>query len=98
MSVEVEFCHQINLETNLGKRISLDIQRWCWSLEWMMRDGICTVIRNRMGLIILCGEVTSRAYYPGGDLGHTCLSPSTSQGLAGVRRPYLRLSPWSAHS
>ena len=58
-----------------------------------MSDGICTEVTNRTGLIILYDnpmETTSRAYYPGrGDIGHTCLSPSTSQSfwLAGVTLP-----------
>lgn len=35
---------------------------------------------------------------PGGSLGHTRLSPEHPQVLAVLGRPYLRSSPWSAHS
>lgn len=58
-----------------------------------MRDGICPVVTNRTGMMILYDnpmEGTSRAHHPGGgDTGHTWLSPSTSQSfrLAGAAVP-----------
>ena len=47
-------------------------------LDLLMRDGICTEVTNRTGLIILYDnpmEMTSTAYYSGGGGGGTLAPP-----------------------
>ena len=67
-----------------------------------MRGGICPVVTNRTGLIILHDNPmggTSRAHHPGGGTLATPASPPASHRAFGwLGQPHLRLLPWSAHS